>query len=145
MPVYRNERIRNYTVMSNDHLRSHDLSLKAKGLLSLILSLPDDWNYSTSGLAAITKEGKDCICTVLKELETAGYIRRKRIRDDIGRIVDIEYHIYETPTPRGNQQAAPPEPDIPEQNISILDSPCRDFSDADSSYPENPPQINTKE
>ena len=74
MAVFRIERTKDYTVMSNHHLRNHELSLKAKGLLSMMLSLPDDWNYTTRGLAKICKEGVDAIGSALRELETAGYI-----------------------------------------------------------------------
>ena len=86
MAVFRIERTRDYTVMSNHHLRNHELSLKAKGLLSMMLSLPDDWNYTTRGLAKICKEGVDAIGSALRELETAGYIVRNQLRDQQGRI-----------------------------------------------------------
>ena len=72
MAVFRIERTRDYTVMSNHHLRNRALSLKAKGLLSMMLSLPDDWNYTTRGLAKICKEGVDAIGGALRELEGAG-------------------------------------------------------------------------
>ena len=81
MAVFRIERTRDYTVMSNHHLRNGKLSLKAKGLLSVMLSLPEDWNYTTRGLAAICKEGVDAIGGALRELETAGYIVRHQLRD----------------------------------------------------------------
>mgnify|MGYP002798566841 FL=1 len=97
MAVFRIERTRDYTVMSNHHLRNHELSLKAKGLLSMMLSLPDDWNYTTRGLAKICKEGVDAIGNALRELETAGYIVRHQLRDRQGRISDTEYVIYEQP------------------------------------------------
>ena len=97
MTVYRVERTKDYTVMSNYHLKDTNLSLKAKGLLSMMLSLPDDWNYSTRGLAAICKEGVDSIGSGLKELENGGYIIRNRIRGSDGRITDTEYVIYEKP------------------------------------------------
>ena len=100
MAVFRIERTRDYTVMSNHHLRNHELSLKAKGLLSMMLSLPDDWNYTTRGLAKICKEGVDAIGNALRELETAGYIVRHQLRDRQGRISDTEYVIYEQPQPR---------------------------------------------
>ncbi|MCL2776311.1 MAG: helix-turn-helix domain-containing protein, partial [Oscillospiraceae bacterium] len=74
MAVFRVEKNKNYTVMSNYHLKDKNLSLKSKGLLSLILSLPEEWNYTTRGLASICKEGVDCIGASLRELETAGYI-----------------------------------------------------------------------
>ena len=81
MAVFRIERTRDYTVMSNHHLRNHQLSLKAKGQLSMMLSLPDDWNYTTRGLAKICKEGVDAIGGALRELESAGYIVRHQLRD----------------------------------------------------------------
>ena len=100
MAVFRIERTRDYTVMSNHHLRNANLSLKAKGLLSMILSLPEEWNYTTRGLASICKEGVDAIGSALKELETAGYIVRRQLRGANGRITDTEYIIYEQPQPK---------------------------------------------
>ena len=91
MAVFRIERTRDYTVMSNHHLRNANLSLKAKGLLSMMLSLPEDWNYTTRGLAKICKEGVDAIGAALRELEAAGYIVRNKLRDRQGRISDTEY------------------------------------------------------
>lgn len=85
MAVFRVEKNRNYTVMSNVHLKDRGISLKAKGLLSVILSLPEDWNYTTRGLAAICKEGVDSIGAALRELESAGYLIRHRLRDKGGR------------------------------------------------------------
>ena len=107
MAVFRIERTRDYTVMSNHHLRNHELSLKAKGLLSMMLSLPDDWNYTTRGLAKICKEGVDAIGNALRELETAGYIVRHQLRDRQSRISDTEYVIYERPQPRQPDTASP--------------------------------------
>ena len=97
MAVFRVERTRDYTVMCNHHLKDSNLSLKAKGLLSMMLSLPDEWNYTTRGLAAICKEGVDAIGKTLKELEQAGYIIRRRLRGKDGRISDTEYTIFEKP------------------------------------------------
>ena len=111
MAVFRIEKTRNYTVMSNHHLRNAGLSLKSKGLLSMMLSLPDDWNYTTRGLAKICKEGTDSIGSALKELERAGYIVRNRLRDSKGKIVDVEYVIYETPHPPDTGQPCEDEPD----------------------------------
>ena len=99
MAVFRIEKTRDYTVMSNHHLRNAGLSLKSKGLLSMMLSLPENWNYTTRGLAKICKEGTDSIGSAPKELERAGYIVRNRLRDNKGKIVDVEYVIYETPHP----------------------------------------------
>ena len=97
MAVFRIERTKDYTVMSNHHLRNHELSLKAKGLLSMMLSLPDDWNYTTRGLAKICKEGTDSIGSALKELERAGYIVRNRLRDSKGKIVAIHEVGWDSP------------------------------------------------
>ena len=115
MAVFRIERTRDYTVMSNHHLRNANLSLKAKGLLSMMLSLPEDWNYTTRGLAAICKEGVDAIGGALRELETAGYIVRHQLRDRQGRISDTEYVIYEQPQPDMSQpDTASPDTENPD-------------------------------
>ena len=103
MAIFRIERTRDYSVMSNHHLQNHELSLKAKGLLSMMLSLQDNWNYTTCGLAKICKEGVDAIGNVLQELETAGYIVRNQLRDQQGWISDTEYVIYSNPSP-GSQK-----------------------------------------
>lgn len=84
MPVFRVERTKNFTVMSNHHLRDKTISLKAKGLLSQMLSLPNDWDYTLRGLAAINKESIDAVRTAIHELETAGYVVRSRVRDERG-------------------------------------------------------------
>lgn len=97
MAVCRVEKNKNYTTMSNFHLRDPNLSNKARGLLSTMLSLPDNWDYTTRGLAKICKDGVDGITAQLKELEQYGYLIRHRIRDSNGRIVDMEYIIYERP------------------------------------------------
>ena len=99
MAVFRIERTRDYTVMSNHHLRNHELSLKAKGLLSMMLSLPDDWNYTTRGLAKICKEGVDAIGGALRELETAGYIVRHQLRDRQGRSATPSMSFMSSPSP----------------------------------------------
>jgi hypothetical protein len=106
--------------MSNCHLKDKTLSLKSKGLLSLMLSLPDDWNYTTRGLASICKEGVDSIGAALRELESAGYIIRNRLRDEKGRIADTEYVIYERPRNPG------PEPDSDNPHTGPPDTPCPD-------------------
>lgn len=126
MAVFRVERTRDYTVMSNHHLRDTGLSLKAKGLLSMMLSLPEEWNYTTRGLAAICKEGTDCIGSALRELEQTGYIVRNRIRDGKGKIVDVEYIIYETPRKKNAPQPheALPDPGQPDTENPDVDIPC---------------------
>ena len=93
MTVFRVEKTKDFTIMSNHHLRNKTLSLKAKRLLSLMLSLPVDWDYTTKGLAQICKEGVDSISTALKELEKHGYLTRRRIRYKNGQLGDVEYTI----------------------------------------------------
>ena len=117
MAVFRIERTRDYTVMNNHHLRNANLSLKAKGLLSMMLSLPEDWNYTTRGLAKICKEGVDAIGAALRELEAAGYIVRHKLRDRQGRISDTEYVIYEQP------QLRKPDTDSPDTENPYMDKP----------------------
>ena len=139
MAVFRIERTRDYTVMSNHHLRNGKLSLKAKGLLSMMLSLPEDWNYTTRGLAAICKEGVDAIGGALRELETAGYIVRHQLRDRQGRISDTEYVIYEQPQPKN--------PDTPQPDTASPDTENPDMGIPDTAEPctENPAQLNTNQ
>ena len=84
MAVFRVEKSRGYTVMSNHHLRNKELSLKAKGLLSQMLSLPEDWDYTLAGLSHINRESIDAIRTAVWELEKAGYITRRQGRDEKG-------------------------------------------------------------
>ena len=97
MSVFRVEKNKGYTVMSNHHLRNKALSLKAKGLLSQMLSLPEDWDYTLAGLAKINKEKIDAIRAAIRELEDAGYIARVRQRDEKGRLRGTDYIIYEYP------------------------------------------------
>ena len=107
MAVFRVDKNRNYTVMSNYHLRDTNMSLKAIGLLSKMLSLADEWDYTTRGLAAICKEGVDAIGAALKELEKCGYLVRRQLRDSHGRIVDTEYTIFEYPHTTSPDTASP--------------------------------------
>lgn len=136
MAVFRIEKNRDYTVMSNHHLRNRSLSLKAKGLLSMMLSLPEEWNYTTRGLASICKEGTDSIGTALKELERAGYIVRNRLRDSKGKIMDVEYVIYETP------HEPQPDTDMPHEDEPDTDDPYPENPDLDFPCLENPAQLN---
>ena len=94
MAVFRVEKTKDFTIMCNHHLRNTDLSLKAKGLLSLMLSLPDNWDYTTKGLSFICTDGVDSISTALKELERHGYLTRQRLRYENGQLGDIEYTIH---------------------------------------------------
>lgn len=148
MAVFRIEKTRDYTVMSNHHLRDQGLSLKAKGLLSMMLSLPEEWNYTTRGLASICKEGTDSIGSALKELERTGYIVRNRLRDSKGKILDVEYVIYETPHPAAEPDTAAPDtacphPENPDMDIPCLEKPSQLNIDRESNYPSKKDSVNT--
>ena len=117
MAVFRIEKTRDYTVMANHHLRNKALSLKAKGLLSLMLSLPEDWDYTTRGLSCICKDGVDSIRVGIQELEANGYLVRERRRNENGQYGAIEYTILEKP----RQVAIPP----PVQEKPILENPTQ--------------------
>ena len=114
MPVFRVERNKGYTVMSNYHLRDKSLSLKAKGLLSQILSLPEDWDYTLSGLCYINRESKDAIRSAVNELERAGYIERHQTTDEGGKFSSNEYIIHEQPIP------FPPLRPLPLERLGLL-------------------------
>ena len=156
--------------MANFHLRDISLSLKAKGLLSLMLSLPENWDYTTKGLARICKDGVDSICATVKELEKAGYVQRRRLRDDLGRLAEVEYTILEKPIipapeekPPKREKPVQVEPQEPEAVSSqpetpkrenpvldnpvlvspVLDSPKLDSPEQASPELENPAQLNT--
>lgn len=124
MTVFRVEKTKDFTIMSNHHLRNRTLSLKAKGLLSLMLSLPEDWDYTTKGLAQICKEGVDSISTALKELEKHGYLTRHRIRYKNGQLGDVEYTIHERPLDH-NERGISPDQEDPEQVKPIQDTPAQ--------------------
>lgn len=97
MAVMRVHKTANYTIMSNHHFKEKEMSLKAKGLLSLMLSLPDDWDYSINGLATLSKDGRDSVMGALKELETFGYLIRTRSTDEKGKFKGYNYDIFEEP------------------------------------------------
>ena len=138
MAVFRIEKNRDYTVMSNHHLRNTELSLKAKGLLSLMLSLPENWDYTTKGLARICKDGVDSICAGVRELEEQGYVIRERVRNSNGQLGAIEYTILEQPRlPEPKQEK--PERENPVQANPVLGSPVLEEPEQ-----ENPAQLNTK-
>lgn len=139
MAVFRIEKTRDYTVMANHHLRNTVLSLKAKGLLSLMLSLPEDWDYTTRGLARICRDGVDSICATVKELEDAGYIIRERIRNSNGQLGGIEYTILEQPRP------PEPKPGKPKRENPVQANPVLDNPVLGKPEQENPSQLNTKE
>ena len=136
MAVFRIEKTRDYTVMSNHHLRNRSLSLKAKGLLSLMLSLPEGWDYTTKGLARICKDGVDSICAGVRELEEQGYVVRERVRNPNGQLGAIEYTILEQPRPPEREK---PGRENPVQVNPVLDNPVQEKPEQ-----ENPAQLNTK-
>lgn len=133
MAVFRIEKTRDYTVMANHHLRNTKLSLKAKGLLSLMLSLPEDWDYTTKGLVKICRDGVDSICSAVNELEEHGYVIRERIRNAKGQLTDIQYTILEKP------ELPKPEQGKPKQENPVLDKPILGEPEQ-----EKPAQLNTK-
>lgn len=123
MAVFRVNRNKNYTHMANYHFREKGMSLKAKGLLSLMLSLPEEWDYSVRGLATLSKDGKDSVMTTLTELEEFGYLKRTKILDENGRFSGYDYDIFEKPD---------------------TETPCPGNPDTDKPDTGNPPQLNTK-
>ena len=137
MSVFRVEKNKGYTVMSNHHLRNHALSLKAKGLLSQMLSLPEDWDYTLQGLAQINKESIDAIREAVRELERAGYIKRSRERDERGCLRGTVYTIYEQPH-------AEPTPEEPTQEKPALNNPTLEKPMLEKPTLENPMQLITK-
>lgn len=126
MSVIRVHKTANFTVMSNYHFKEKKMSLKSKGLLSLMLSLPDDWDYSVSGLVTLSSDGKDSINSALKELEKFGYLTRKRLTNSKGQFAGIEYNIYEQP-----------------QENPIAEKPIQDKPIQDNPISEKPTQLNT--
>ena len=134
MAVFRIEKARDYTVMSNYHLRDMSLSLKAKGLLSLMLSLPENWDYTMKGLARICKDGIDSISGGIRELEAHGYLIRARVRGANGQLGSIEYTILEQPKALSPTQEKPIR-ENPVQANPMLDAPIQ----------ENPAQLNKEE
>ena len=134
MAVFRVERNTGYTVMSNHHLRNKELTLKAKGLLSQMLSLPEDWDYTLAGLSYINRESIDAIRTAVWELEKAGYITRRQGRDEKGKMTAIEYTIYEQPQPPGL--------DYPVLENPTADNPILENPTTDNPTSENPTQLN---
>ena len=137
MAVFRIEKTRDYTVMSNHHLRNTNLSLKAKGLLSLMLSLLENWDYTTKGLARICKDGVDSICAGVRELEEQGYVIRERVRNPNGQLGAIEYTILEQPRPLEREK--------PERENPVLDNPILGSPVLEEPEQGNPAQLNTKE
>ena len=113
MAVFRIEKTKDFTIMSNHHLRNQTLSLKAKGLQSLMLSLPETWDYTLAGLAYICQDGISSVRSGIAELERQGYLTRRRIREANGQLGDIEYTIHEVPRKQDNSM--PPVDNSPPQ------------------------------
>lgn len=128
MSIIRVHKTANYTVMSNNHFKEKKMSLKAKGLLSLMLSLPDDWNYSIAGLVTLSKDGKDSVMAALAELEKFGYLNRLRITNSKGQFSGVEYNIFEQP----------------QKDIPVADNQKAEDQKAAKADAEKPPQLNTK-
>ncbi len=128
MAVIRVNKTANYTVLSNYHFKEKKMSLKAKGLLSLMLSLPDDWNYSISGLVKLSKDGKDSVMSALAELEKFGYLTREKTTNSKGQFSGIEYNIYEQP----------------QGDLAAAEKEKADNEKAEKQPAEKPPQLNTK-
>ena len=147
MAVFRVEKTRDYTVMSNHHLRNTELSLKAKGLLSLMLSLPENWDYTTKGLSRICKDGIDSINSGVKELEANGYVIRRRLRNEKGQLTTIEYTIFEQPqsldTTDVSHKGENPILDKQVQEKPILENPIFDKPKQDEPILEKPHQLST--
>lgn len=128
MSVVRVNKTKNFTVMSNTHFKEKKMSLKAKGLLSLMLSLPESWDYSIAGLVSLSKDGKDSVMSALAELEEFGYLTRTRTTDSRGRFSGIQYDIFEEP----------------QRENPISENQNSDKQNAEKSNSENPPQLKTK-
>jgi hypothetical protein len=109
MKIKRIQKSKNYSIISNEILKRKDLSLKAKGLMSLILSLPDDWDLNVNGLVKIVKESKNTLYSILKELNGFGYVERNRIIDSSGKVLKWELLVYENPH---TKKPEPKNPDV---------------------------------
>lgn len=150
MAVFRIDKTKNYTVMANYHLRDTSLSLKAKGLLSLMLSLPEGWDYTTKGLSCICKDGVDSICSTIKELENAGYVQRRRLRNELGHLTEVEYTILEKPIRPASSEnplkkETEPKREKPVLDYPVLDDPGLAFPEQAIPEQENPAQLNIQE
>ena len=134
MGVFRVNKNRNYTVMSNVHLRDKALPLKAKGLLSLMLSLPEDWDYSMRGLAKLSADGLDSTRAAVKALERSGYVVRRQLYDARGRFSNNEYTVFEIP-----------QPSSPSSDLPLTGKPSTEKPSSDAPLSEKPSQINTEQ
>jgi hypothetical protein len=135
MTVFRVHKNENYTVLSNYHFKERGMSLKAKGLLSLMLSLPENWDYSAAGLVTLSKDGKDSVSAALKELEKFGYLRRTQAYDEGGKFRGYNYEIFEKPTEVSLSERETPPTQKPSTEKPFTEKPSTG----------NPPQLNNKE
>lgn len=142
MAVIRVERTKDYTIMANHHLRNKELSMKAKGLMSVLLSLPDEWHYSISGLTQICKEGADAIRDAIRELEKCGYVTRSRVRNKKGQLIDTEYIIREKPDAVVPTEDEPAQRE-PAQEKPLQEKPMKENPALDLPALGNPTQLNT--
>lgn len=149
MPVFRVEKNKDYTVMSNYHLHDKSLSLKAKGLLSQMLSLPEEWDYTLSGLSRMNREGVDAIRSAIQELERAGYIHREFARTESGTFDGNIYTIYEKPLLKNRttetdegEEAWPPTWESPLWENATPDSLSLEGPAPENQVPESPAQGN---
>lgn len=132
MAVFRVNKTKDFTVMSNSHFKDRAMSWRAKGLLSVMLSLPDEWDYSVRGLVSLSKDGKDSTTKALLELEELGYVKRTRATDSGGRFAGYDYDIYEVP------QTEKPLTEKP-----LTGTPSTEKPKTEKPLTENPPQLNT--
>ena len=154
MAIVRVPKVNNYTIMSNHHLIDPELSFKAKGLMSYMLSRPDNWDFTIEGLAHQNKEGADAIARIIRELEERGYITRCRVRNQAGKFTDMEYKILECPLKKAaaerteTEDTAPaseePVPEKPIPNDPHPENPVVDSPVMDSPLPESAGQIITE-
>ncbi len=147
MAIIRVEKTKDYTTMSNYHFREKDMSLKAKGLLSLILSLPEEWDYTLAGLSMLCRDGKDSVRTALTELEEFGYVETARVRDEKGRLQGTEYIVREIPVSSLPEKEEPvleePTLEKPALEKPILENPTLENPTLEKPTLENPTQLNT--
>lgn len=136
MAVFRVHKNENYTVLSNYHFKERRMSLKAKGLLSLMLSLPEDWDYSAAGLVTLSKDGKDSVNAALKELEKFGYLRRTQAIDARGKFSGYNYEIFEQPIEAAEELKT---------GKPITDKPFVENPSTEKTTTENPQQLSIKE
>lgn len=154
MAIVRVPKVNNYTIMSNHHLIDPELSFKAKGLMSYMLSRPDNWDFSIEGLSHQNKEGADAIARIIRELEEQGYIIRCWVRNQAGKFTDMEYKILECPLKKPTVEGTAKETSAPASKVPVsekpilnpphLENPVVDSPVMDSPFPESAGQIITE-